>query len=1466
MNVTSYVQQRQYGLSRGRKTSQRKMEYFLETKLTKSFVNKACEISGSCRATFVMQFSPDGTKVASTHGDHSVRVTEIATGKCLHTLRGHPRTPWSLAYHPSYSNIVASGCLGGQVRIWDLYGHGCEVWDTDNNSVVAALSFHPTDQVLVIAAGNTIYFWDWTKPEPFAKCSTSHDYERIRWIHFDSLGHTLYTGISNNTSVHRDQLTSISHMGEERPPPTSQPSRLSSVYNNIVSYYQDYRRDRLFSQLGPADNSGLPVATGIGSIVERSMGTGQGYDVFPDLHNEDMGRPTSPVSPPRPPVAGISGHPVAGQSLRGNENNFASYASQISRASRPPESQPCPEYIRRRRRWQCYDYPRFNASDRTGNVRPSTQSVFGSLPETERDLLLNPTFDPFLSSTRESSGNELENPSAGLIPNTAGTLRQRTTALRRISAESSLSRHQLPAIDITEEIEIPLEAVTGQYVRPQANCPRTNTVSSHSEQTDTSADTSVVVNNARSSCISSVSQSVENHSINNREKNFSNETSRTTTNNDTKVSMAAPMSTLLSRFLQRSSQKSSEATSTTNSSSATTKIFPSIRERLQLSIPLSTEMTSASKPKVTLSQTTGIPKVTVIMSSHTDESPQVTGHGTNMPCSLNQPRVSHTPLAIPVCSISNTNSAAYSVTRSQAVNGSTGCLRVGANQPQSANLCPRSATATETDVTSQSLFNSQDAWRPLSANNSTVSSSRQTCTTTVTSELLPPVAINTPTIVASTSSHSTLFENIFHNSNTVMQTSGVNSGHHSTRGRSYLPSFRSQPYSWQNRSRYLSLMGPYLQSRGVNPQAPEHTSYPVEEVSSNEGLPLRSQSSGRESASFQCDQASSDTENELSSHLHQSGAYFLPIPEDQRRAASSASLRSSGSLDRNTDPSVLRRFNVSPGSADSLQGRTSASDSSQGQRSESAHSQRSRSGSIQEHRSRSNSQEYEVELVVDQNENYTTNRNVHPDVPQREEIVHRSHDSNNNSIHISVNNNPALNSISQRVDQRNTDYVRLRDSFVSMTDQIEREMNDLNRRINALRDSFSESIRSLRHDRRRYETLDGHLPAETATNLGPHDVQDVGDLQADVGATDVLSLPGAAGLHTPDEVQSGSGIPVSQPSTLLETSLRFHTQGRRPLHPRNPLQGDDEAQDDTHHWRTLQRHYLHPHYSSSILDDTINRPNNVIQSAINRAIAGAFMGTGESAVANNIISQTHRIQYWDFSKCVIPDISQSKINIVVPHCKLHNSASANISQDNTLLATFVPNHHGFPDNNILAVYSLLPGTRGQCLYTKQFGPNAVSVSISPTNSHILVCLAARRLSWVFTNQQLVAHIYKLEKKQAGENSMKHVNNVDHICSSDVRTHVSGNSASWLPLPGQGLVYGTNRGDLHICRPGVKHVAGKADLDGSETSLGDAGSDNSFQSLFGQVPWRVYSSPNRVSTSTQTLGVRRSAGTQTPQDT
>lgn len=58
--------------------------------------------------------------MASTHGNHNVYITEISTGKNIRILSGHPRTPWCIAFHPSSSQILASGCLGGQVRVWDL--------------------------------------------------------------------------------------------------------------------------------------------------------------------------------------------------------------------------------------------------------------------------------------------------------------------------------------------------------------------------------------------------------------------------------------------------------------------------------------------------------------------------------------------------------------------------------------------------------------------------------------------------------------------------------------------------------------------------------------------------------------------------------------------------------------------------------------------------------------------------------------------------------------------------------------------------------------------------------------------------------------------------------------------------------------------------------------------------------------------------------------------------------------------------------------------------------------------------------------------------------------------------------------------------------------------------------------------------------------------------------------------------
>lgn len=75
---------------------------------------------------------------------------------------------------------------------------GSEVWTASSTTVIASIAFHPSDRVLVIATFNEIYFWDWSKPEPFVHTSTSNPKEKVRYVAFDKLGHKLITGIANS--------------------------------------------------------------------------------------------------------------------------------------------------------------------------------------------------------------------------------------------------------------------------------------------------------------------------------------------------------------------------------------------------------------------------------------------------------------------------------------------------------------------------------------------------------------------------------------------------------------------------------------------------------------------------------------------------------------------------------------------------------------------------------------------------------------------------------------------------------------------------------------------------------------------------------------------------------------------------------------------------------------------------------------------------------------------------------------------------------------------------------------------------------------------------------------------------------------------------------------------------------------------------------------------------------------------
>lgn len=152
-------------------------------------------------STISVAFSPDGRTLASTHGDHTVKISCCNTGALIRSLDGHPRTPWTVKYHPSKPNIVASGCLGHQVRIWDWnYPMNGKVdgneEDGDENEYnyhqrkgvclkmirlrnsIISLSFHPQGSILAIACGHTLHLWVYDN-EARSRSRTRHQPESL---------------------------------------------------------------------------------------------------------------------------------------------------------------------------------------------------------------------------------------------------------------------------------------------------------------------------------------------------------------------------------------------------------------------------------------------------------------------------------------------------------------------------------------------------------------------------------------------------------------------------------------------------------------------------------------------------------------------------------------------------------------------------------------------------------------------------------------------------------------------------------------------------------------------------------------------------------------------------------------------------------------------------------------------------------------------------------------------------------------------------------------------------------------------------------------------------------------------------------------------------------------------------------------------------------------------------------------
>lgn len=130
------------------------------------------------RSTISIAFSHDGQYFASTHGDHTVKVFRYPSGEQIACLDGHPRTPWTVRFHPKDSSIVASGCLGFECRVWNIPENEC-IRKHNFKASISCVSFNPEGNLLAITSGRQLLLWEYMEETTNGARSTSTDIDGI---------------------------------------------------------------------------------------------------------------------------------------------------------------------------------------------------------------------------------------------------------------------------------------------------------------------------------------------------------------------------------------------------------------------------------------------------------------------------------------------------------------------------------------------------------------------------------------------------------------------------------------------------------------------------------------------------------------------------------------------------------------------------------------------------------------------------------------------------------------------------------------------------------------------------------------------------------------------------------------------------------------------------------------------------------------------------------------------------------------------------------------------------------------------------------------------------------------------------------------------------------------------------------------------------------------------------------------
>lgn len=184
-----------------------------------------------------LEFSPDGTRLASSGTDKTIRIWDVQSYQEVAVLRGHQEPAWSISFSPDGRYLASAGYADKSWRLWDLNtgeqrsivqrdvyivstafhpdgrrvafseaGLGISIFDIASNAIVrqikqpghiSTLMYTPDGSRLIAALSNTIRFWN---PDTGRMLATLSDHQwPIESLSMDATGRILVS--SNSRTV-----------------------------------------------------------------------------------------------------------------------------------------------------------------------------------------------------------------------------------------------------------------------------------------------------------------------------------------------------------------------------------------------------------------------------------------------------------------------------------------------------------------------------------------------------------------------------------------------------------------------------------------------------------------------------------------------------------------------------------------------------------------------------------------------------------------------------------------------------------------------------------------------------------------------------------------------------------------------------------------------------------------------------------------------------------------------------------------------------------------------------------------------------------------------------------------------------------------------------------------------------------------------------------------------------------------